>query len=43
MKRLNPSDKNGHVIHVCQKVRIIGIPDLSGMSERSIADSAPSV
>ena len=41
MKRLEPNDRNGHVIHVGQKVRIIGIPNLSGMSERSIAESRP--
>lgn len=41
MKRLKPKDRNGYPIEVGQRVRIVGIPNLSGMSEQALVEALP--
>jgi len=41
MERLQPKDRNGHLIRVGDKVRVVGIPNLNGMSEQGKAESQP--
>ncbi|MCL2829558.1 MAG: hypothetical protein FWD77_02320 [Betaproteobacteria bacterium] len=36
-----PKDRNGHRIQVGDRVRIVGMPDLSGMTPEGIAESRP--
>lgn len=38
---LEAKDRNGQALRVGDLVRVIGVPDLSGMSEKSIAESLP--
>lgn len=41
MKPHEPFDRNGQPIKVGDLVRIVGVPDLSGMSPEGIAESLP--
>lgn len=41
MKPHKPYDRNGKTIKVGDIVRIVGVPDLSGMSQDGIAESLP--
>jgi hypothetical protein len=41
MKRLSPKDATGHSIRVGDIVRIVGVPDLSGMSSKRRRESLP--
>jgi hypothetical protein len=41
MKPHKPFDRNGRVIRVGDVVRIVGVPDLSGMSQDGKAESLP--
>jgi hypothetical protein len=41
MKPHEPFDRNGKPIKVGDLVRIVGVPDLSGMSPEGIAESLP--
>lgn len=36
-----PADRNGQPIHVGDRVRIVGIPELSGMSGEGLAQTLP--
>lgn len=41
MKPHKPFDRNGNTIRVGDIVRIVGVPDLSGMPKDGIAESLP--
>ncbi|MCL2022184.1 MAG: hypothetical protein FWG81_08915 [Betaproteobacteria bacterium] len=41
MKPHKPFDRNGKTIRVGDVVRIVGVPDLSGMSQDGITESLP--
>ena len=41
MKKYKNLDRNGEAINVGDVVRIVGVPDLKGMSEEGIAESLP--
>jgi len=41
MKRLKNKDANGQRIHVADKVRIVGVPELAGMAPKYRAESLP--
>ena len=41
MKSHKPADRNGQRIKIGDSVRIVGVPDLSGMSKDCLAESLP--
>ena len=41
MKRHEPFDKDGKLINIGDCVRIVGVPDLSGMSPDCVSESSP--
>jgi hypothetical protein len=38
---LPPKDRNGRKLRVGDRVRVVGVPDLSGMSKQGVAESLP--